>query len=95
MAQIARHGDTITRGGVIQARTTKVFVNGLRVAMVGDIATPHPHVAPHHTYIISGATIIGGSSKDFGEGGFQIARIGDPLSCGCFIITGSENVDSL
>lgn len=71
MPAIVLNGDLA--GGAIIATETSVLVNGRRVALVGDLVTPHgTHV---------GAYMIQGSSTVF-INGRAVVRDGDLASCG-------------
>jgi uncharacterized Zn-binding protein involved in type VI secretion len=63
------------------AWSDNVFANNNNVCRKGDAFQNHPH----------GRVVASGSSTVF-VNGQQVARIGDPLTCGANIATGSGNV---
>jgi uncharacterized Zn-binding protein involved in type VI secretion len=82
MIKIARHGDIC--GGAIIATATKTFVNGKKVARIGD------RVTSHGTGGHSGAVMIEGSTDVFAEG-IGVCRYGDAASCGHRVTTTSPD----
>jgi uncharacterized Zn-binding protein involved in type VI secretion len=91
MPAAARLNDPDTSDGVIVgAVASKTVINGVPVALVGSIDSAHsPWGPPHPPH--AAATIISGSSTVICEGK-AVARVGDPLSCGHVIASGSPNV---
>lgn len=82
MRGCARNGDTC--GGSIIATATKTFVNGRKVARLGDPITAHGpgvHASAH---------IASASPNVFAEG-IAVARQGDVATCGHTISTFSPN----
>ena len=75
---------------MIATGSPDVFVNGLPLAALGDITTPHlfpaPKVCPVHVGVIRG-----GSFKVF-VNGRPVARIGEKLLACTLIATGSFDV---
>ncbi len=85
MTAAARLGDTTNHGGVIITASPDVYVDGIKIARVGD----------SHSCPISGhgvTSIVTGSSKSFANNK-KVARVGDSVGCGAIIITGSPTVD--
>jgi len=64
-----------------------VYANGIPVHRENDAWEPHacPGSSPH------GATLLAGSGTVFANGK-QLGRIGDPISCGSTVDTGSGDV---
>jgi uncharacterized Zn-binding protein involved in type VI secretion len=60
-------------------QAVKTFVQGMRIALVGD--QYQPHQVGLSTHIASQREIIDGSSKTFFEGK-KVARYGDPIADG-------------
>lgn len=71
----------------INQGSSNVFVEGAACAFVGSGIVPHPRPkqSPH------GGSVSSGSPNVF-VNGKPIARIGDPISCGDKIATGSGTV---
>lgn len=69
------------------AGSPNVFVNSIAVHREGDAWVEHacPSSSPH------GAVTVSGSGTVF-VNGHAISRIGDPISCGSSIASGSPNV---
>lgn len=69
------------------AWSSNVFANSRNVVRQGDAFVPHarPNEPPHGRVVSSGSSTVYVNGK-------QCARIGDPLSCGAHIATGSSNV---
>jgi len=87
MPGIARKGDLDKGAGEIIAEfSTDVFVNGLPVALVGSIQSPHPKGDKHKM-----SHIKVGSSSVF-VNGKAVAYIGSETECGHDIATGSSDV---
>lgn len=90
MTAIARVGDLCTGHGDCSPReiitgSTKLFIQGVPVARVGDslqIHCDHP------------GTIVTGSNKMTIEGMFA-ARVGDQIDCGSSIMTGDGKFDTV
>jgi uncharacterized Zn-binding protein involved in type VI secretion len=83
MTNIARVGD-IAGGPIINGATT-VTANGIPVAQLGSVVSPHGK-APH-----SNSVIIAGSATVLAEG-IPIARLGDAATCGHVIANASPNI---
>ena len=65
-----------------------VLIEGVPAALVGD-GTVSPCVAPNHS---PKTGVIQDGSPTATANGKKIARIGDPLSCGCIILGGGNTV---
>jgi len=81
-----RLGDLCTGHGPHPPRpnieaSENVFVNGLGAHRLGDNWAPHDH----------GGVLAAGSLSVF-VNGKNLARIGDPISCGSVVAQGSSNV---
>lgn len=92
MPAIARLGDGLSGHDCypphsLNSASDNVFVNGVGVCKFGDISTEHacPDTLPHSGNISSGSTSVFVNGQPAG-------RIGDPISCGSVIISGSGNV---
>jgi uncharacterized Zn-binding protein involved in type VI secretion len=83
---VARHGDVLNHTGSIISSATNVYCDGILVALLGDLITPH-RTNPTHV----GATIINSSSKVYANGKL-IARLGDFSSCNGVINSASTKV---
>jgi len=83
MPYVARIGDIA--GGAIITGANTVTANGIPVAQLGSVVSPHGK-APH-----SGNVIVNGSKSVTAEG-IPIARFGDVASCGDTIADASPNV---
>jgi uncharacterized Zn-binding protein involved in type VI secretion len=66
---------------VAETCSPDVSLNGQFALRQGDSFYPHPHPR----VIVSGSSTVSANGR-------QIARQGDPLSCGAHIATGSSNV---
>jgi uncharacterized Zn-binding protein involved in type VI secretion len=77
----ARLGDAHSRGGTIVEASPDVYVNGKRVARVGDAI-----ICPFH----GRNKIMSGSSKVFANSK-AVAHVGSKCECGATIIQGSED----
>lgn len=66
-----------------QTWSDNVYANSNNVVRQSDLFVDHGHGSPRS--VVSGSSTVFVNSK-------QIARIGDPLSCGANIATGSGNV---
>ena len=82
---VARIGD-VAGGAIINGANT-VTANGIPVAQLGSVVTPHGK-PPH-----SASVIAVGSSTVFAEG-IPVARLGDAATCGDVIANASTNVTS-
>lgn len=83
MPACARITDAISHGGAIdRVGQDSVLCNGLAVARQTDQATCAIH---------GDVVITGGSLTVFAEGK-RVARVGDSVSCGAVIVTGSPSV---
>ncbi len=80
MPAIARLGDRC--GGIIIATAVTCRVDGLPVARVGDMVTPHGKHKHAHARLIMGSSV-------FRVGGIPVCRVGDVASCGHKISSGS------
>lgn len=65
--------------------SANVFANSLGVVRQADGFTIHPDGAHPGRVVSSGSSTVFANSR-------QLARIGDPISCGDAIATGSSNV---
>ena len=93
MPKIARDGDrfqSATGHGTIDATTIETFVNGKKVARLGD-RKRHWHYWGEPVYIWG--EIIESSNTVIAEGK-GVARIGDRLSCNCVIVEGSPDTEA-
>lgn len=87
MPAIARKGDLDQGGGELIAEfSTDVFVNGLPVALVGTIQSPHPKGDKHKM-----SHVTTGSSSVF-VNGKAVAFVGSSTECGHDVATGSSDV---
>ncbi len=87
MPAVARLGDTSNHGGfIITVYATSTFVNGIKVARIGDL-----HFCPIRGHGIT--PIITGSST-FNCEGIPTALVGSICGCGASIITGSPNMNT-
>ena len=96
MPAIARHGDTLTTGHPCDGTSTlaapgqsKVRVEGLLVARLGDSTVVHNHLV-EDVCVPHVETIKAGSSKVF-VAGSAAARVGDAVDLGA-ITSGSSKV---
>ena len=87
MSQIARLGDGSSHGGHIISSAAITFVNGIKVARVGDL---HSCVLPGHgtTAITNGSTTVKVEGKFIALQGVSLA------ACGAIINTGSPNTNA-
>ena len=83
MSFVARVGDVA--GGAIINGATSVTANGIPLAQLGSIVSPHGK-SPH-----SGNVITNGSNTVTAEG-IPVARLGDIASCGHAISNASTDV---
>ena len=81
MPEIARVGDSISHGGSIVTGSTTTQVNNRPVAREGDTVQCDIH----------GTQVITGGSPNLVDENKNVARIGDPVSCGAVITSGSED----
>lgn len=79
---VARVGDSISHGGGIIQGSPNVFTNGIPTARLGDAVECAIHGLQT---ITSASTTVRANSKG-------VARIGDSISCGAVITSGSPNV---
>ena len=79
MPKAARVGDSISHGGSIVGGSPDHFDEGKAVARIGDPAV----CSQHGTVVITSGS---GSTK---VNGIPLARVGDSLSCGAVISSGS------
>jgi len=93
MAAVTRLGDICTGHGCWPPRpnveaSADVFANGIGVHRQGDAWMPHtcPEIPETHA-----GSLAAGSSAVYANGK-QVGRIGDPVSCGSAVATGSPNV---
>lgn len=85
MAKVARKGQDVA-GNVIITGRTSVIVNDRPIATEADVIAPHTPGGIHN-----GAVIVGYWPTVFAENR-NVARKGDPASCGHPIATGSGDV---
>ncbi len=85
MPQVARKGKDVA-GGLIVSGRTSVIVNNTPIACEGDTIAPHSPGTKHN-----GAVIVGHTKKVVAENQ-NVAREGDPASCGHLITPGASNV---
>ncbi len=95
MPAVVRLGDICTGHGCWPPRANveaspNVYCNGIPVHRQGDAWAPHtcPIIPETHA-----GTLASGSATVF-VNGKQLARIGDPVSCGSSCATGSVDVFS-
>ena len=96
MAGIARSGDTCTGHDCFPPRAAasgspSVFVNGKPAHRQGDSWQVHTCTHPETPHGSHGGTLASGSSSVY-VNGRQLGRIGDPVSCGSTVASGSNNV---
>jgi uncharacterized Zn-binding protein involved in type VI secretion len=93
MPAVARQGDiddSDSGGDITGSTVASVLINGMPAAVVGSLVSPHaPWGSPHPPH--EAATIAAGSNTILVDG-MALARVGDPLSCGHSILTGSDDV---
>ena len=77
----ARVGDPGSHGGVIVTGSPHTYVNGRRLARVGDT----------YACILHGPNPIIQGSPDTWANGQQVARVGDATACGAVIADGSPD----
>ena len=92
MPAVTRKGDMCTGHGDFPPRPStqgspNVFVNGIPAHREGDSWAVHCNSQP----VCHGGVLAKGSSTVF-VNGKQLGRIGDPVSCGSSVATGSGNV---
>ena len=92
MPQVTRKGDLCTGHADFPSRPStqgspNVFVNGIPAHREGDSWAVHCNSQP----VCHGGVLAKGSSTVF-VNGHQLGRIGDPVSCGSSVATGSGNV---
>ncbi|KEP69630.1 hypothetical protein DL1_03300 [Thioclava dalianensis] len=92
MPAVTRKGDMGTGHGPWPSRPStggseNAFVNGIAVHRQGDAWAVHCN--PEH--VCHGGVLASGSSTVF-VNGKPIGRVGDPVSCGSSVASGSENV---
>lgn len=84
---VARVGDLTAHPGAITGPgVPNVLINGLPIAVVGDIHTcaiPPPTSHPPTPFLKGSATVM--------VGGKSVLRVGDVSSCGAPIVKGSPN----
>lgn len=85
MAKVARKSQDVA-GNVIISGRTSVIVNDTPIATEGDVIAPHAPGGIHN-----GPVIVGYWPTVFAEDR-NVARKGDPASCGHVIATGSGDV---
>ena len=91
MPAVARLGDiddSTSPGSIDGACATTVLINGEPAAIVGATISPHRPGSDHNS-----ATIVVGSDTILCEGQ-PLARVGDALTCGHSILTGSDDVEA-
>lgn len=81
MPRVVRIGDPGSHGGVVVTGSPDVYVNGLKVARVGDI-----YACPIH-----GANPIVSGSPDTYANDSNVARVGDTTACGATLVDGSPD----
>lgn len=77
----ARDGDVTDHGGVLEAITTRTFVDGRLVVTVGAL-----HHCPRDGHGTN--QVVQGAERHFSET-MRTSRVGDMCECGATIITGS------
>ena len=92
MPAVTRKGDMCTGHGDFPPRNSTsgspdVFVNGIPAHREGDSWAVHCNSAPS-----CHAGTLAAGSKTVYVNGRQLGRIGDPVSCGSSVATGSGNV---
>lgn len=91
-ARLSDIDDSDSAGDIIGGVASTVLINGQPAAIVGSLDAPHaPFGSPHPPH--EAATVVAGSSTILVEGQ-PLARVGDPLSCGHSILTGSPDVEA-
>lgn len=93
MPAVTRKGDICTGHGCWPPRpnaqgSPDVFANGIEVHRQGDAWLPHTCPAIPETH----AGVLASGSATVFVNGKQISRIGDPVSCGSSVATGSADV---
>lgn len=96
MPAVARLGDTCTGHDCFPPRSSiegspNVFCNGIAVHRQGDGWDTHCCTHPKLPHGCHNGVLTSGSGTVF-VNGKQIGRIGDPVSCGSTVATGSGNV---
>ena len=97
MPPVARQSDPSTGHScwaVPQSPTSSassVFANGQKVLRTGDGYSAHPFTCPPPIRLPHAGTVAGGSGSVHAEGA-AVARVGDPISCGGTIASGSGDV---
>lgn len=94
MPSVSRVGDLFSGHGTYAPSTAavgsaNVNINGIPCVRATDLIAPHvspPPLAPH-----ADSTLAGGSGTVL-VNGLPIGRIGDPVSCGGFMVVGSPDV---
>jgi uncharacterized Zn-binding protein involved in type VI secretion len=86
MQPVARLGDKSSHGGTIITATSTVTVNGLPMALEGDL-----HQCPIKKH---GTTQLKSVTTDTDADGKKIITVGAIAGCGAVIVVGSSNVTS-
>jgi uncharacterized Zn-binding protein involved in type VI secretion len=92
---VARDGDLVGTiadgmpspipGAAIIATAMQVFINGKKVARIGDAIEPHGSGEHAHAVLTQGSETVVAEGK-------AICRFGDMASCGHVVVTASPNV---
>ena len=96
MPAVTRKGDTCTGHECFPPRNSiggspNVFVNNIPAHREGDGWETHTCTHPKVPHGSHGGSLASGSSTVY-VNGKQLGRIGDPVSCGSSVATGSGNV---
>ena len=96
MPAVTRQGDSCSGHECFPPRSStggssNVFVNGQSAHRKGDGWSEHTCTHPEVPHGTHGGSLASGSSTVY-VNGKQLGRIGDPVSCGSSVATGSGNV---
>ena len=96
MPAVTRKGDSCTGHDCFPARTStsgsgNVFVNGIPAHREGDSWDVHTCTHPDTPHGSHGGSLASGSSTVY-VNGKQLGRVGDTVSCGSTVASGSGNV---
>ena len=96
MPAVTRQGDSCTGHECFPPRSStsgspNVYVNGKPAHRQGDGWNPHTCTHPKVPHGTHGGSLSAGSATVYCNGK-QLGRIGDPVSCGSSVASGSPNV---
>ena len=96
MPAVTRKGDLCTGHDCFPPRASSqgssdVYVNGVPAHREGDSWEDHTCTHPDTPHGTHGGSLASGSSTVY-VNGRQLGRIGDPVSCGSTVASGSDNV---